>query len=81
MLRLTLAGTGIGHLPSAVAAGSVANGALVRVLAPWATAGGALRAVSLAGRELPARVRVFREHVRSEMMKRFAVEPDQAEGT
>jgi len=26
-------------------------------------------------------VRVFREHVRSEMMKRFAVEPDQAEGT
>ncbi|WP_342166987.1 LysR family transcriptional regulator [Methylobacterium sp. SD21] len=81
VLRLTLAGTGIGHLPSAVAAGSVANGALVRVLAPWATAGGALRAVSLAGRELPARVRVFREHVRSEMMKRFAVEPDQAEGT
>lgn len=81
VLRLTLAGTGIGHLPSAVAAGSVANGALVRVLAPWATAGGALWAVSLAGRELPARVRVFREHVRSEMMKRFAVEPDQAEGT
>ncbi|KQP10378.1 LysR family transcriptional regulator [Methylobacterium sp. SD274] len=81
VLRLTLAGTGIGHLPSAVAAGSVENGALVRVLAPWATAGGALRAVSLAGRELPARVRVFREHVRSEMMKRFAVEPDQAEGT
>ena len=81
VLRLTLAGTGIGHLPSAVAAGSVANGALVRVLAPWATAGGALRAVSLAGRELPARVRFFREHVRSEMMKRFAVEPDQAEGT
>ncbi|AWV14918.1 LysR family transcriptional regulator [Methylobacterium sp. XJLW] len=81
VLRLTLAGTGIGHLPSAVAAGSVANGALVRVLTPWATAGGALRAVSLAGRELPARVRVFREHVRSEMMKRFAVEPDQAEGT
>ncbi len=81
VLRLTLAGTGIGHLPSAVAAGAVANGALVRVLAPWATAGGALRAVSLAGRELPARVRVFREHVRSEMMKRFAVEPDQAEGT
>ena len=81
VLRLTLAGTGIGHLPSAVAAGSVANGAIVRVLAPWATSGGALRAVSLAGRELPARVRVFREHVRSEMMKRFAVEPDQAEGT
>ena len=78
VLRLTLAGTGIGHLPSAVAAGSVETGALVRVLVPWATAGGELRALSLAGRELPARVRVFREHVRAEITKRFAVEPDQA---
>ncbi|GJD54670.1 LysR family transcriptional regulator [Methylobacterium dankookense] len=75
-LRLTLAGAGIGHLPSIVAAQAVGTGALVRVLAPWATAGGALRALSLAGRELPARVRVFREHVRTEMMARFAIEPD-----
>lgn len=76
-LRLTLAGAGIGHLPSLVAAQAVGTGALVRVLAPWATAGGALRALSLAGRELPARVRLFREHVRTAMMTRFAVEPDQ----
>ncbi|KAB1073496.1 LysR family transcriptional regulator [Methylobacterium planeticum] len=77
VLRLTLAGAGIGYLPSVVAARAVETQALVRVLAPWATAGGALRALSLAGRELPARVRVFREHVRTEMMKRFAIEPDQ----
>ena len=76
VFRLTLEGTGIGHLPSVVAAHAIESGALVRVLAPWATVGGALRAVSLAGRELPARVRVFREHVRAEMMKRFSVESD-----
>ncbi|MFC6790855.1 LysR family transcriptional regulator [Methylobacterium komagatae] len=77
VLRLSLAGAGIGYLPNVVAARAVEAGTLVRVLAPWATAGGALRAVSLAGRELPARVRVFHDHVRAEMMKRFAVEPVQ----
>ncbi|WP_244473892.1 MULTISPECIES: LysR family transcriptional regulator [unclassified Methylobacterium] len=73
-LRLTLAGAGIGHLPSFIASRSVAAGRLVRVLEPWATTGGALRAVSLAGRELPARVRLFREHVRTEIAKRSSVE-------
>ena len=74
-LRLTLAGAGIGHLPEAVAVRSTETGVLVRVLAPWATDGGAMRALSLAGRELPARVRVFRDHVRTEMARRFAVKP------
>lgn len=73
-LHMTLAGAGIGHLPGAVAARSMKMGALVRVLSPWATDGGAMRALSLAGRELPARVRVFRDHVRTEMTRRFAVE-------
>ena len=68
--RLTLAGAGIGHLPSLVAARAVEAGALVRVLAPWATRGAALRAVTLAGRELPARVNVFREHVRAALAAR-----------
>ncbi|GLS44134.1 LysR family transcriptional regulator [Methylobacterium brachythecii] len=77
-LRLTLAGAGIGQIPSTVAARSIEAGALVRVLAPWAREGGALRALSLAGRELPARVRVFREHVQAEMAKRFAIEPDES---
>ncbi|GJE49364.1 HTH-type transcriptional regulator DmlR [Methylobacterium tardum] len=68
--RLTLAGAGIGHLPTLVAARAVESGALVRVLAPWATRGAALRAVTLAGRELPARVNVFREHVRAALAAR-----------
>lgn len=62
--RLTLVGAGIGHIPSLVAARAVAAGQLVRVLAPWARRGAVLRAVTLAGRDLPARVQVFREHVR-----------------
>ena len=74
-LRLTLAGAGIGHLPGAVAARAIETGALVRVLAPWATEGGAMRALSLAGRDLPARVRIFRDHVSTEMARRLAVEP------
>lgn len=73
-LRLTLAGAGIGHLPSFIAARSVEAGLLVRVLEPWATMGGSLRAVSLAGRELPARVRLFREYVRTEITTRFCVD-------
>ena len=68
--RLTLAGAGIGHLPSLVAARAVAAGRIVRVLSPWATRGAHLRAVTLAGRELPARVEVFREHVRGALAAR-----------
>jgi DNA-binding transcriptional LysR family regulator len=68
--RLTLAGAGIGHLPSLVAARAVEAGEILRVLSPWATRGAHLRAVTLAGRELPARVQVFREHVRSALAAR-----------
>ncbi len=64
VLRLTRAGAGIGHIPSLVAARALKEGALVPVLPDWASRGGVLRAVSLAGRELPARVRLFRDHVR-----------------
>lgn len=72
VLRLTLAGAGIGHIPSLVAAKSLVRGDLVRVLPDWASRGGTLRAVTLAGRELPARVRLFREHVRMELARRIA---------
>jgi DNA-binding transcriptional LysR family regulator len=74
VLRLTLAGGGIGHIPSLVAARAVQSGELVRVLPDWASDGGALRAVTLAGRELPARVRLFRDHVRGELTRRFTIE-------
>lgn len=62
--RLVLAGGGIGAIPSLVAAGSVATGNLVPVLPEWNVAKGTLYAVSLGGRDAPARVRVFREFVR-----------------
>lgn len=74
VLRMTVAGGGIGHIPSLVAARAVESGHLVRVLPDWGDEGGALRAITLAGRELPARVRLFREHARSELTRRFAVE-------
>jgi len=74
VLRLTLAGAGIGQIPTLVAARAVQEGSLVRVLPDWSTGGGALRAITLAGRELPARVRLFREHVRGALARRFAVE-------
>lgn len=74
VLRLTLAGAGLGQIPTLVAARAVEGGDLVRVLPDWSAGGGALRAISLAGRELPARVRLFREHVRGALASRFAVE-------
>ena len=74
VLRLTLVGAGIGQLPTLVAARAVQGGDLVRVLPGWSAGGGTLRAISLAGRELPARVRLFREHVRGALASRFAVE-------
>ncbi len=73
---LTLAGAGIGHIPSLVAAKSLAGGDLVRILPDWASRGGTLRAVTLAGRELPARVRLFREHVRTELARRSLQDGD-----
>lgn len=66
-----------GHLPSLIAARDVEGGLLVRVRGPWATTGGASRTVSLAGRNLPERVRLFPEHVRTEISKRFSLESTQ----
>ena len=59
-------------IPSLVAARSVLAGDLVPVLPDWQGRDGTLRAVSLAGRELPARVRLFREFVRTELAEQLA---------
>lgn len=67
VLRLTVAGGGIGPIPDRVAAASVAAGALVPVLPEWSVSEGRLYAISLSGREAPARVRVFREFVRAQL--------------
>jgi len=65
VLRLTVAGGGIGPVPHLVAAASVTSGALAPVLPEWSIPTGTLYAISLSGRDAPARVRAFREFVRS----------------
>jgi len=67
VLRLAIAGGGIGPIPDLVAAASVASGALSPVLPAWSVSQGTLYAVSLGGRDAPARVRVFRDFVRMEL--------------
>lgn len=65
VLRLTAAGGGIGPVPDLVAAASVASGTVTPVLPQWSTSTGTLYAISLGGREAPARVRAFRDFMRS----------------
>lgn len=67
VLRLTMAGGGIGPIPDLVAAPAVMTGALAPVLPQWSVSEGRLYAISLAGRDAPARVRAFREFVRTEL--------------
>ncbi len=65
VLRLTAAGGGIGPVPDLVAAASVAAGTVVPVLPEWSVSAGALYAISLSGRDAPARVRAFRDFMRT----------------
>ncbi len=58
------AGGGVGAIPEIVAAASVKSRELVRVLPEWTLARAQLHALSVAGRDAPARVRVFREFAR-----------------
>ena len=67
--RLLLAGAGIGAIPDLVAAASMAAGRLVPILPEWTVARAQLHAISVAGREAPARVRVFREFLRERLVQ------------
>lgn len=69
-LRLAVAGGGVAPVPDMVAAGGVEAGWLRRVLPQWHTAEGRLSAISLGGRDAPARVRVFREFLRAALSGR-----------
>lgn len=64
---IAAAGGGIAPIPDLVARTSVASGRLERVLPDWSPGEAKLHAISLGGRESPARVRVFREFVRAEL--------------
>lgn len=65
--RVVQASGGIGPLPEIVAAPAVATGALRRVLPAWTVSRARLHAISLGGRDAPARVRLFRDFVRHEL--------------
>lgn len=75
VLRLIMAGGGIGPVPDMVAAPAVASGAILPVLPEWSASSGALYAISLSGRDAPARVRVFRDFVRTELESLWTDDP------
>lgn len=62
--RLVLVGAGVGALPDLVARAEVEAGLLIPVLPDWTLARVRLHAISVAGRDAPARVRAFREFLR-----------------
>jgi DNA-binding transcriptional LysR family regulator len=65
VFTLIRAGAGIGGLPDLVARPAVVRGELQRVLPSWSGAPAQLSAITLKGREAPARVKIFREFIRS----------------
>ena len=66
-LQLLCNGVGIGPLPDLIARQSLIRGELVAILEDWQVATGTLYAISLGGAQAPARVRLFREFLRSEL--------------
>lgn len=63
-LRHAAAGGGIVALPDLVARSAVNAGTIESILADWSLAEGTLYALSLGGRDAPARVAVFRSFIR-----------------
>jgi len=62
--RMLLASGGIGVIPSLVASNSVREGRLQRVLPAWSLGKATLHAITVAGAQAPARVRLFRDFLR-----------------
>ena len=61
VLRLTLAGGGIGYFPELVAASSLQRGLLQPVLTDWTTSAGELFLITQSGLRVPARVQAFKQ--------------------
>lgn len=65
--RIVLAGGGIGPVPDVVAAPALQDGRLQAVLPRWRVSTARLYAITVAGREAPARVRLFKEFLRERL--------------
>lgn len=65
--HLLIAGGGIGALPEIIAAPAIRTGRLQRVLPDWIVARARMHAITIAGRDAPARVRAFRDFVREKL--------------
>ncbi|MDN3516376.1 LysR family transcriptional regulator [Aquisalimonas lutea] len=65
--RIVLAGGGIGPLPDVGAAPALQDGRLQAVLPRWTVSSARLYAITIAGREAPARVRLFKEFLRERL--------------
>jgi len=61
VLRLTLAGGGIGYFPQLVASSSLQRGLLQPVLTDWTTSAGELFLITQSGLRVPARVQAFKQ--------------------
>lgn len=67
VFQIVLADGGIGPVPDVVAATAIEDGRLHPVLAHWTVRRACLHAITIAGRNAPARVRVFKEFMRKEL--------------
>lgn len=67
--RLVVAGCGIGGMADIAATPAVETGYLVPVLPDWTLAPARLHGITVAGREAPARVRVFLDFMREQMTR------------
>ncbi len=67
--RIVRASGGIGPLPEIVAAPGLAAGELQAVLPEWSAGAARLHAITVRGREAPARVRLFRDFIRGSVQR------------
>lgn len=73
--RIVRAGGGIGPLPEIIAAPALAAGELQTVLPDWSAGTARLHAITLRGREAPARVRLFRDYMRTALQSHAETSP------
>jgi DNA-binding transcriptional LysR family regulator len=67
LIRLAEAGIGAAYLPSIMVTRALNTGTLVPLLPDWFFPGITLQALTLPGRDVPARVRLFRQFLKAEL--------------